>query len=460
MDPLQALLAQARRLRFADPAREERFLRAHLTEGLTRVRWGIGCAVAFTVGIGLLDVLQPLPAADAWFVSHALRFRFGVQLPIWLGLACLAWQRVPRANLDLWVALGVSAVAAWMPAYYGPVNRSAFSILSSDMASMLLFATILLPVRFRSTLVMAITLGVVGPVLTGLFRIGGGYQWVEAVLASIVAYAAIIAIAGWLRERDDRCRFAQQEHLAALNTELTRLHAERGEFMAIAAHDIQAPLNAVKLTAGLALAEPTARGPLRDLLADIAGAATRMGDIVASFLRSHAAERGDLPVRLAPLALAEAAGEALRRHSAAAAAKHQPLSLVPPAALLPPAHADAALVSQVLDNFLTNAIKFTPAGGAITLHTTVGESAATVRLVVRDQGPGLSDTDKARAFAKFARLSAQPTAGEASTGLGLAVARRLAAAMGGTVGVADAPGHGAEFWVELPVAPSVPPAGR
>jgi signal transduction histidine kinase len=422
--------------------------------------------------IAMLD--GPVPrwmlGTRAELVQALLTFRFGVELPIWLALGFLAWRRATLLTLDLWLALGVSAIAAWMPVHYLSTGHTLTTyILTGNMLTLIIVAAIILPIRFRATLVLAFTQVIVGPALTAWLGAGLVRVPVSAALLDNTLFGLVIAFAGFLRDRADRRQFAQHEHVTALNAELARLNAERAEFMAIAAHDVRAPLGAVQLTAQLARAEPAATGALREMLDEIAAAAARMAEIVGSFLNSHAAESGALPVRLAPLDLGAAADEAVRRHAAAATQKKQLLQRDRAPTPEPPASApaardaarvsastlavaDAALLAQVLDNFLSNAIKFTPAGGAIRVAVLAGDSADTLRLAVRDNGPGLTAEDRARAFGKFARLTARPTAGEASTGLGLAVTRRLASAMGGTVGVAEADGGGAEFWIDLPVA--------
>jgi signal transduction histidine kinase len=111
--------------------------------------------------------------------------------------------------------------------------------------------------------------------------------------------------------------------------------------------------------------------------------------------------------------------------------------------------ADAALLAQVADNFVSNAIKFSPAGTAVRIEVQTADGHPWARLAVIDRGPGIAADEQANLFRKFGRASTRPTAGETSHGLGLAVAKRLAEAMGGSVGCESEAGAGATFWVEL-----------
>jgi signal transduction histidine kinase len=116
-----------------------------------------------------------------------------------------------------------------------------------------------------------------------------------------------------------------------------------------------------------------------------------------------------------------------------------------------PAVAEFRRVLQVLINLVTNAIRYSPEGSQVWIRIEDGDGRA--RVIVADQGPGLSDEDQARVFEKFERLG---RSGDGGSGLGLYISRRLARAMRGDLTVESAPGQGARFILEVPAAESLP----
>jgi signal transduction histidine kinase len=110
--------------------------------------------------------------------------------------------------------------------------------------------------------------------------------------------------------------------------------------------------------------------------------------------------------------------------------------------------ADASALDQVLDNLLSNALKFSPAGKRVFVSIRLLERQ--VECVVRDEGPGFTTDDKARMFRRYDRLSARPTGGEPSTGLGLSIVRKLVLAMNGELSCESTPGQGSAFAIRLP----------
>lgn len=125
------------------------------------------------------------------------------------------------------------------------------------------------------------------------------------------------------------------------------------------------------------------------------------------------------------------------------------------AAGLPPMMADEGRLRQVLLNFAGNAVKFTDAGGVLLSAEAAGEGR--LRLTVRDTGPGVPKAARTRIFEPFVHADPSHGAVLGGAGLGLAIVTRLSNAMGGKVGVDEAPGGGAEFWLEAAFAPAAEP---
>jgi signal transduction histidine kinase len=110
------------------------------------------------------------------------------------------------------------------------------------------------------------------------------------------------------------------------------------------------------------------------------------------------------------------------------------------------------LIRRVVDNVLSNAIHHSPVGGRIEVE--VRRVDEFVRVAVSDQGPGIPSEDLDRLFDSFEKLSAQPTGGEKSTGLGLSIVKSIVDAHGGEIDVDSEVGRGTTFIVRLPVEPS------
>jgi signal transduction histidine kinase len=120
---------------------------------------------------------------------------------------------------------------------------------------------------------------------------------------------------------------------------------------------------------------------------------------------------------------------------------------------VPIVHADPGKLQQVLYNFLSNAIKFSPEGAAIDLAAALDgpDHPDRVRISVTDRGPGIAPEQHAVIFEKFRQVDGSVTRTHSGTGLGLAISKELTALMGGSIGVASTPGQGATFWVVLPL---------
>lgn len=172
--------------------------------------------------------------------------------------------------------------------------------------------------------------------------------------------------------------------------------------------------------------------------------------LVENYLGAHAIEHGVVPVQIERIDLTSAAREAVVRHRPIAERKQQRILFETERSVW--ACGDTDLLGQVLDNFLSNALKFSPHGPHVQVALAVAEDGSLARIEVSDQGPGIAEEDREELFRNFRRTGLAPTGGETSHGLGLAVAKRLAESMGGEVGCESANGSGATFWISLPAA--------
>jgi signal transduction histidine kinase len=240
------------------------------------------------------------------------------------------------------------------------------------------------------------------------------------------------------------------QDLETANRNLAKLNQEKSEFLSMAAHDIKNPLGAVIGYAEMIRDYPQSDpAETREYLANIILAAVRMHDLVINLLDVEAIEQGRVIVDLQRCSLNNLTKSVLQGNQASADRKRIRLEIDPapkPEILI---RADPSALHQILDNFISNAIKFSQPGTTIILRIDQAETHGIVE--VQDQGPGLSEADQQKLFTKFARLSNLPTGNESSHGLGLAIVKRMAEAMSGTVFCRSTPGQGAVFGVRLPL---------
>jgi signal transduction histidine kinase len=244
---------------------------------------------------------------------------------------------------------------------------------------------------------------------------------------------------------------AQYRLLSEEKARLAELNREKNEILGIVAHDLKNPLTVVALNAHVVkqFAQVGRLEPavLVERMDNIEQITRHMSDIVTKLLNINAIETGKLTLAPAKLDVTRLLNELAQHYQEVAAAKNITLHWQPNGAA--PVYADQAATREVLDNLISNAVKYSPPGKQIWLRATTVNQAT--RIEVQDEGPGLTEDDKTRLFEKFTRLSAQPTGGEKSTGLGLSIARKLVESMNGRIWCESEFGRGATFLVELPV---------
>jgi PAS domain S-box-containing protein len=244
--------------------------------------------------------------------------------------------------------------------------------------------------------------------------------------------------------------------LEAENRQVLEANRLKREFLAQMSHELRTPLNAIIGFAELLRSSPLPPDSPRraEFLAHIAAGGQHLLQLVNDVLDLSKVEAGRMDFVAAPIDLPTLVDEALALVRPDAERKRITLGMdLQP---LPGLRLDPARLKQVLLNYLSNAVKFTPEGGRIQVRA-LPLGPDRWRLEVEDSGVGISEADQARLFAQFQQLRQGRSPPQAGTGLGLALTRRLVELQGGTVGVQSTPGHGSTFHAELPrVFPAAP----
>jgi len=271
------------------------------------------------------------------------------------------------------------------------------------------------------------------------------------VVAVVVAVVVAIAISTRIAGPVTRLASAARRVAVSFNGMASSLEAterRRLRLVGDVAHELRTPLATLDgylegLQDGVVAAAPTTWELLRRETA-------RLTRLVGDLQDLWRAEARDLPLRMTPINVAAVARDAVDRARPAAAARTIALELElsgSPAAAL----ADRDRVAQILDNFLSNALRYAPEGSRIVVGAT--QAGPFVRLSVRDAGAGLTEEQRTQVFERFYRIDPSRSRALGGAGIGLAIVRALAEAMDGRVWAeSDGPGTGSTFSVELPAA--------
>ncbi len=246
--------------------------------------------------------------------------------------------------------------------------------------------------------------------------------------------------------------------------------AAKSRFLAQMSHELRTPLNGVLGLAQALARDPKLSGEQRARARTLEEAGRHLVAVANDVLDLAQVEAGRLELRLAPVAFRPLLDSAATLVRPAAEEKQVRLAVQCSPDLPESVQVDQTRLRQLLLNLLSNAVKFTPAGGTVELaalapRATLPDGRVTVRIEVRDTGPGVPPAMRRAVFGDFVQLDRDAMTG--GSGLGLAIAAGIADQMEGRIGCTDNPGspvgHGAVFWVEVPLQPvsrpqAVPPA--
>jgi protein-histidine pros-kinase len=271
-----------------------------------------------------------------------------------------------------------------------------------------------------------------------------------------LATAAIRDITERKRLEELEVRRKSQE-LEEENRRMQEANRLKSEFLANMSHELRTPLNAI-----IGFAELMFKGKVgpvsadhQEYLGDILTSSRHLLQLINDVLDLAKVESGKMEFRPEPVDLGKVVVEVRDILRGLASGKRIRVETeVDPAALA--AVLDPSKLKQVLYNYLSNALKFTPDEGRVALRV-AGEGADRVRIEVEDTGIGIRREDTHRLFIEFQQLDAGTAKKYAGTGLGLALTKRIVEAQGGRVGVASEPGKGSTFWAVLPRNADSPP---
>jgi signal transduction histidine kinase/ligand-binding sensor domain-containing protein len=283
--------------------------------------------------------------------------------------------------------------------------------------------------------------------------------WFRFACAVVVIAACVWAVRSRLnilQQRAAMLESAVQERTRELadtnqalyekNQQLELLNIEKNELLGIVSHDLKNPIGAVR-----GFAELLQSGFLSDdqtsAAAHIVSISDRMLDLVKNLLDINRLESGGMQFWIINFDVAAIIASEVSLHQQGASEKNITIHFSNEASDSS-ISADEPAMMQVLDNLLSNAVKYSPYGKDVFVRLSNNENA--VRIEVQDEGEGISPEDMKKLFGKFARLSARPTGGEHSTGLGLSIVKKMVEAMNGRVWCESELGNGATFIVELP----------
>ncbi|WFB35368.1 HAMP domain-containing sensor histidine kinase [Kiritimatiellota bacterium B12222] len=228
--------------------------------------------------------------------------------------------------------------------------------------------------------------------------------------------------------------------------ELTRLNLEKNEFLRIVAHDLNNPLTVINGYAEIISSyEKVSDAEIKDYVHEISVSSKRMREIIRNVLDVNAIESGKYPLKMNKISLKPIFKSCLHTYETAMTRKSQILH-----AELEDVEAvtDAGALSQILDNLVSNAVKYGPIGAHLRIN--LFEQEGNYCFDVFNEGRGFSPEDHALLFSPFAKLSTRPTGGESSVGLGLSITLKIVEGMGGQITCESALGQGALFRVTIP----------
>ncbi|MBP7690832.1 MAG: HAMP domain-containing protein [Anaerolineales bacterium] len=399
------------------------------------VRLALGAAATLALALGVFTLLMQPGLGELGQMAALLAVTTLLSVVAAYAAYRLKWiQRSPRLRWTIWAGAMLSSLLTFLNVWLAAQQMFASPHDLALAGILLLFASGL-----------AVTFG---------------YFFAEALTDRLTALdAAARAIAGGQltarapeRGRDELAELARSfNHMAAQLEAADRKQREleqlRRDLIAWVSHDLQTPLAAIRarveaLADGVVDEPASAQRYLQTVRRDVQALSALIDDL----FQMAQLEAGGLPLERAPGSLADLISDTLESF-AALAAEHL-VTLSGQAEGVDPFTMDTARIGRVLANLVGNAVRHTPAGGAVTVQAT--RTGTMVRVEVADTGEGIAAADLPRIFEQFYRGEKSRNRTTGGAGLGLAIARAIVEAHGGHIGADSAPGRGTRVFFTLP----------
>jgi signal transduction histidine kinase len=280
----------------------------------------------------------------------------------------------------------------------------------------------------------------------------GLYNMVSSVVSSFIGIFVLDNIRKVSYEKNKLNYITNMELKVAtmeifqINEELKKADKLKSQLLEIAATDLKNPLQDIMACTQIIKDEVKEEPASIRRLNVIHRSTENMLNLITKLLKSLSIDRGKLVLKKSDVDIGDVFGNVIEINKPQLEKKNQKIFFNAEERCM--VVGDKILLKEIFDNLLSNAVKFSYPGKSIWVN--VSRNSAGVSVKVRDEGPGLSENDKKNLFIRFRKLSAKPTGGESSTGLGLAITMDLVEMHNGKIKVESEPGRGCAFIVDLP----------
>ena len=271
-----------------------------------------------------------------------------------------------------------------------------------------------------------------------------------ALIVAAIAFSALLFLLYRSKANSNKRLVAQQKLVEDANKKLVALNDDKNNLIKVLAHDLRSPLSNILNGSQIIEGTEELSDQSRKLLGFILQSSEKMSSLIDKILDVDALETGRHNLHIEEFNALSHLEEVV--HSNLPKAEEKSIDLVFETGKRLTIRADKIYTTQVIDNLLSNAIKYSEPNSKVSIKVKRNKVNDMVSISVSDQGPGLTADDEKKLFRKYQQLSAKPTQGERSIGLGLSIVKLYTERMGGKIDYKTKVGVGTTFFVSLPSA--------